>query len=364
MESSHLFKALILTLALVIGFVLCLELYWRNRGFSPAYNDDKVLWATKRKEIYKPSDQATVFIGTSRIKFDLDISTWEKLTGEEAIQLAFVGTSPRPVLRHLANDENFKGKLIIDMMEPAVFSPRTFITEKSAVEGIAYFQNETPAQKASAILNYKLESAFVVLEEGKFGLNNLLSDLQIPSRPGVFMFPDFPQEFAVSNFDRQTYMTPMFLADPMLTKKQTENWVKLGALDKTPGIKGEALEAVFKEVKDAVDKIKARGGSVVFVRLPSTGGYLETEDFVYPRKDYWDVMLAYVNVPGIHYRDYPQTANFVCPEWSHLALKDAITYTTQLVKILQEEKGWIFPKKPNFTSILKIKDSDHEKISP
>src|SRR5687768_14000617 len=137
-------------------------------------------------------------------------------------------------------------------------------------------------------------------------------------------------------------------------KRQTENWVKLGALDKTPGIKGEALEAVFKEVKDAVDKIRARGGTVVFIRPPSNGGYLETENVVYPRKEYWDALLAYVDVPGIHYRDYPQTANYVCPEWSHLAPKDAVTYTTQLIKILQEEKSWTFTKKANLTSDLKL----------
>ena len=358
MKSNPLFKASILTLVLVISFTLCFELYWRGRGFSTTYNDDKILWTTARKEIYRSSNEATVFIGSSRIKFDVDILTWEKLTGEEAIQLAFVATSPRPVLRHLANDENFKGKLIIDMMEPIFFSPRTFITEKSAIESIDYFQNETPAQKTSSVLNFMLESNLVVLEEGKFGLNNLLNDLQIPSRPGVFMFPSFPQEFAVSNFDRQTYMTPMFLADPVLIKRQTENWAKLGALDKSPGIKGEALEAVFKEVKDAVDKIRARGGSVVFIRPPSNGGYLETENLVYPRQEYWDVMLAYIDAPGIHYRDYPETANFVCPEWSHLDPKDGVTYTTQLVKILQEEKGWTFRKKSNLTSSSKIKESD------
>jgi hypothetical protein len=339
-----MFKSFILTLFLIFCFIAGLEGYWRSRGFSTTYNDDKVLWATKRKEIYKTSDHATVFIGSSRIKFDLDIPTWEKLTGEEAIQLAIVGTSPRPVLRHLANDENFKGKLIIDMMEPVFFSPRTFITEKSAIESIDYFQNETPAQKTSAILNYNLESNLVVLEEGKFGLNNLLNNLQIPSRPGVFMFPDFPQEFAVSNFDRQTYMTQMFLADPLLIKRQTDNWTKLGALDETPGIKGDALEAVFKEVKDAVDKIQARGGTVVFIRPPSNGGYLETEKMVYPREQYWDPLLIYVDVPGIHYTDYPQTANFVCVEWSHLSTKDAEIYTRQLVKILREEKGWVFPE--------------------
>jgi len=65
----------------------------RSRGFLPTYNDDKVLWANQRKKVYQPLDQATVFIQRgSRIKYDLDIPTWEKVTGEKAIQLALVGT--------------------------------------------------------------------------------------------------------------------------------------------------------------------------------------------------------------------------------------------------------------------------------
>jgi len=345
MESNHLFKALILTLVVVIGSILCLELYWRKRGFLPAYNDDKILWATTRKEVYKPVNEATVFIGSSRTQFDLDIATWKKLTNETAIQLAIGGTSPRPMLQDLANDENFKGRLIIGVMEPLFFSSNTDRTEWFSKESIDYFHSETPAQKVCGLINYQLESSLVFLEEGNFGLNVLLNDLQLHDRPGVFSFPSFPKELAGTSFDRQTSYTPMFLADTILHKRQIENWIKLGALDKTPGIKGDTLEAVFIEIKTAVDKIRERGGTVVFIRPPSNGGYLETENIVYPRKRYWDAMLAYVDAPGIYFMDYPRIANFVCPEWSHLAPKDAVTYTEELVRILQQEKGWTFSKK-------------------
>ena len=92
MHPKHFLNAAILAFILVLVFVMSWELYWRSRGFGVSYNDDKILWASKRKEIYKPADQATVFIGPSRIKFDLDIPTWEMLTGEKAIQLAIVGS--------------------------------------------------------------------------------------------------------------------------------------------------------------------------------------------------------------------------------------------------------------------------------
>jgi hypothetical protein len=237
------------------------------------------------------------------------------------------------------------------VVEPLFFSPRIFISEKSAQEAIGYFQSETPAQKTSAALNYTLESQLVFLEEGKFGLNNLLNDFQIPNRPGVFSFPSFPHEFATVDRDRQTSMTPMFLNNPALIKRQTDNWIKLGALDKTPGIDGEALHAVLNEVKEAVDKIRARGGQVIFVRPPSSGSFLESESAVFPRTKYWDVMLAFTNTPGIHYADYPSTSNFICPEWSHLKPEDVLTYTHELVRILETEKGWNFPNKSSATAL-------------
>jgi hypothetical protein len=346
MQKGLRIKTIFLATVLVLAFMTFWEYHLRNRGFKPTFNDDKILWAATRNRINNEAKPATVIIGSSRIKFDLDLHTWKDLTGHEAIQLAMVGTSPRPVLRHLAADETFKGKLIIDVVEGLFFSPRTFISEKSARESIEYFESETPAQKTSGILDHQLESHIVFIEEAKFGLTNLLNDLQLPNRQGVFSFPSFPHEFATVLYNRQTVMTPMFLSNPELIKRQIGNWAKLGGLDKTPGIKGPPLEAVFKEVKECIDKIRARGGEVVFVRPPSSGGFAEAEAIAYPRAEYWDAMLTYTNTPGIHFEDYPTTANFKCPEWSHLHPDDVITYTGELVTILKNQMGWKFNGSP------------------
>ena len=350
MESKHFSMAAILTLGLVLAFVVSWEFYWRSRGFHISYNDDKILWSTKRKEVYKHQDQASIFVGPSRIKFDLDIPTWEALTGEKAIQLAIVGTSGRLVLNDLANDKKFKGKLIIDGTEFTFFA-RAAQRDRSATQTLNYYYKETPSQKASSAINYALESKLVFLEEGKFGVNALLYGMHIPDRKGVIGPPAFPKELSVASIDRQSYFTPMFLSDEHLQKIQINNWVQRNGwikkclTDKTiRGIKGDSLSAMLDQIKTAIDKIKSRGGQVIFVRPPSSGGYKKAEEIVYPRDEYWDKMLAYTNTPGIYYADYPETANFVCPEWSHLSPRDAIVYTKNLVKILQDEKGWKFKK--------------------
>ncbi len=81
MDALNFKKAGILTVVLVMAFITGYELYCGSNGFTTTYNDDESLWSTKRKEIYLPTNVATVFIGSSRIKFDLDIPTWESITG-------------------------------------------------------------------------------------------------------------------------------------------------------------------------------------------------------------------------------------------------------------------------------------------
>jgi hypothetical protein len=341
MEARSLVKAAMLALVLVAGFTLWLEMYWRGRGFVPSFNDDKILWATKRKQVYKPADSATVFIGGSRIKFDLDVATWKKFSGEDAIQLAIVGTPARIILRDLANDENFKGKLIIDVAEPQFFTMDSVRRDRFAREALEYYYDETPAQEISAVIGYLLESNFVFLKEGKFGLVSLLNSVPLKNRPGALFFrPNFPKEFTTSNFDRQTSMTPMFLSSDRLKKLQIENWKRGFALNKP--LKAGELDVLLAEYKKYIDKVRSRGGSVVFVRPPSTNGYLEIENLNYSRKEYWDYLLKYTNSFGIHFSDYPAISKFDCPEWSHLAPPDAVRYTQQLVRILQEEAGWKF----------------------
>lgn len=351
MPLSHFLKAGLFAIVLVAVFVTGYELYWRIKEFPVSFNDDEALWAKKRGQVYKPSHAATVFIGSSRIKFDLDIETWRQITGEDAVQLAMVGTNPRPLLTDLANDSSFNGKLIIDVMENLFFSPAGY--QVSAKKGISYFHDLTPAQRMSSALNFTLESKFVFLEEKRFGLNALLTDIDIPNRKGVFSLPPMPKEFGLTTVDRQDYMTPGFLRDTCLQKWQTDVWRKIGIANEVRGIGGDTLENMLDEVKHSLDKIRARGGQIIFVRTPESGVLQKTCAVSYPRNMYWNRLLLNTHCEGIHYLDYAETDHFICPDWSHLSSADAITYTKHLAWILQEEKGWQFNKKINQPGLSK-----------
>lgn len=338
MKQKSILKAALLCLLLVVCFVASWELYWRSKGYTPTFNDDKALWAVKRARAYRPSDEATVFIGSSRIKFDLDIPTWESTTGEEVVQLSLVGTSPLLLLKDLADDEKFKGKLVIDVTEPLFFSKNPFF-HKSAMEAIHFYKKRTPSEQLSTFIDFGLESGLTFLEEKRFSLNTLLNDLEIPNRPGVFVLPAFPKSFEWNTYDRQTYMSDLFLTDTAAINRQTGIWLKLIMSDKTPPISGGPLVAIFNELKPAVEKIRSRGGKVIFTRTPSSGLMGEGEKKVFPREKYWNGILSYTNSEGIHFSDYAETKGLICPEWSHLSPKQAVVYTQCLIKAL-DEKGW------------------------
>jgi len=342
MHTKSFLKASLLAAFLVIAFIASWELYLRSKGYSLSYDDGDALWADKRSRAYEPSDKATVFIGSSRNKFDLDIPTWEKLTGEDAVQLAIEGESPTPILNDLANDKNFKGKLVVDVTEGLFFTrdPGNLATPKKYIK---FYKDETPSQKASFQVNHALESKFVFLDKNYFSLNGLLHGLHIPDRPGIYGGPDFPWEFSKKTFDRQSMMDPRFVKEPALQKKVQGIWTAFAKMDREKPPVGKQLDSLLFVVKTDVDKIKARGGQVLFVRTPSSGPYLAAEKKAFPRNQYWEKILEVTNCPGIHFEDYDATSHFVCPEWSHLSPEEAKVWTKNLVQAMQE-KGWKFSR--------------------
>ena len=102
---------------------------------------------------------------------------------------------------------------------------------------------------------------------------------------------------------------------------------------------GKAINARFANTVKAVEKLRARGGKIVFVRFPLTGGLKELEDKATPRAGIWDRVLRETGVPGIYFEDYPELASFDCPEWSHLSAPDSVEFTKRLVPHLRTALG-------------------------
>ncbi len=327
----------IVTIALVSW-----EIRLRNIGVTTSYDSGNALWSDKRAMVYEPKDKVTVFIGSSRIKYDIDIPTWKSLTGSnQVIQLAQDGSNPIPVLLNLADDEKFNGRLLIDITEGLFFSMSPF-NNMEPNKNMKYYKNRTYAQKASFEIDKILQSQFVFLDKDNFSLNTYFDELELKNRPKVFVMPIFPWQFGRVSFGNQEYMNEEFVRDTNLQVKVRNIWAGFAKMAAGPAVSGKPLDSIINVVKTATNKIKARGGEVFFTRTPSSGPYLMGEEHDYPRDKYFNRLLAETQTQGFHFKDYPSTQNMICPEWSHLAPSDAVTFTKELVKALKEEKGWKF----------------------
>ena len=68
---------------------------------------------------------------------------------------------------------------------------------------------------------------------------------------------------------------------------------------------GKAINARFNDTAKAVEKLRARGGKIVFVRFPFTGELKTLEDRLNPRTRDWERLLGDTKAPGIYFEDYP-----------------------------------------------------------
>jgi hypothetical protein len=151
----------------------------------------------------------------------------------------------------------------------------------------------------------------------------------------------------MSNADRDTHMWSKVENDPDYQRMAQDVWAQ--DFDqpayKVMELSGpEEMQRIIDEQIDAAAaaaaKLRARGVSVVFVRFPTTGRYLEFDDREFPRSKTWDVLLQRSAAPGIHFQDYPELQGYWLPEWSHLATNERPRFTEAIWRILERDYGW------------------------
>ena len=97
-----------------------------------------------------------------------------------------------------------------------------------------------------------------------------------------------------------------------------------------------SIEARFHDVATTVEKLRARGGKIIFVRFPHSGDLKTLEDRETPRAGIWDRVIKDTGAPSIYYEDYPELSGFNCPEWSHLSAGDSVEFSKRLVPHLRK----------------------------
>jgi hypothetical protein len=326
----------------VIATATAWELYCRSIGYAPTLNDTDDLWVQRRRAV---GPESLVVVGESRPLFDLDLDELQKGLGKRPVQLAIAGTCAFPVLENLANDQSFHGTIICSIVPGMFLAPGGPLLETSE-KAIKRYKNQTPAQRVSHRLGMLLEENIAFLKQEDLTLEQLLKRLAIPNRPYAQVPPAFPPYFQTVDRERRTRMFEQCV-DPNgpLARKIQQIWLPLFTPPPPPSYvpkevflekMGHAIDARFRGAATAVERLRARGGKIVFVRFPNGGELKALEDRLNPRARDWERLLKDTRTPGIYFEDFPELAGFTCPEWSHLSAGDSVEFSKRLVPHLRE----------------------------
>ncbi len=312
------------------------ELYWRSQDYKPSIDDNKAFWAVQRDRVTNLSPDNVILMGSSRTLFDIQLDNWENQTGKRPIQLANVGSSPLPVFHDIVENTNYSGTVIVGVT-PGLFFSTTFPEAEPWAwpqSRVDYYKDRTYAQRINHQLSLPLQQNLVLMSAGEEELDDnidlkaLLKRIKIGERvPEVI--PPFYEFGIMTSLDRNLEMTERTVTDTAFANTIINVW-KFFANAAPPPDK-EATMAFF--LKDA-EKFKARGGNLILIRCPSSGGLRVGESHGLPRTEFWDDLVQKANVKAYHFEDYELFKNLKCPEWSHLSAEDARFFTTQLAKMM------------------------------
>ncbi|GAA3997334.1 hypothetical protein [Sphingomonas humi] len=318
--------ALVALLVMLIG-VGGWEAWARGFGLRTAdIGDSPQKWAETRASI-APDD--LVIVGDSRILFDTDLAHFQRLTGVAPKQLAIHGTNGRNLLENIAADPAYKGLLLVGMADTSYFRPVKAGAGVGAPWIDGYARNREPSQISGLYLDRWLQQLFAFLDED-MRLSRLLSRNDHGWRKGSDSPYDDVWKVDESFPGRQRFMWGEIEKPGYLQDQARHAW---GGFKGPPGRPADIAETIARS-RDAVNRIRARGGDVIFIRPPSAPQLRVNEEQRMPKAKVWDRLLAQVPARGIHADDLPAAQGLDIPEWSHLSRTCATVFTDAYVRRL------------------------------
>jgi hypothetical protein len=313
--------ALLVAVVVVVQF----ERFIRSRHYQPSIKDDEYAWAWQRASIANDSPRTLALLGSSRIMLGFSPAAFaEALPSWRYAQLGINGTTPIGALHDLARDEHFKGIALVDVSEPAFYQE----SWPSQAKYVTAYHRRWRAIGAMVerVLATEVQSRLALLATrgvGTFG--KWLQTGQWPKPPYVVTLSDRSRvaDWSVADAERQRRARAETFAKRNTTQRDPTPWL------------ADALRS-----EPAIAQIQARGGHVVYVRMPTCDERWAGDELAFPQAQFWDPLAARTRAITIHFKDYPELSKFECPDTSHIESKDAPEFTRALLGIL-ERKGVI-----------------------
>ncbi len=319
---THTIAVIAVTLLLAAAAVTGWECYWRAQGHEPALHDDRDLWSQHREQAISV-DQSRNFtvIGASRIQLAFSSRSFEEAQpGWHATLLAINGHYPAAVLADLAADERFSGVLLVATDARGLSHWHRGMSQPWVRH---YHRDYGPQRRLERRLLSALQQRLVIVGS-EFNLIRRL-DGAIQGRPPVRHYTRLLPDRSIAADYRQ--------ADVIGLRSHFITDLAAAYADR-PAPPAERWLADLADIKQDVAAVQARGGRVIFLRMPTADAHWQLDQENYPRSSYWDRLAAASGAATIHFADYPELADLDLPDTSHIDGSDRDRFTRALVDIL------------------------------
>ncbi len=317
-------RTIVIAAALLVAVTTAgVEYLARQAGFRPTLQDDADLWCSVRARVRPEDPSQVLLVGTSRMEMDVDPEVLGQALGTEApLQLAAVGSSPIPTLKHIAEQTDFHGSVICEVFPGVQFHMATFDVGKQQL-----FVEHWESRSAVS----SIERSLATIVQSHSTLRLLSSSLDEDGHKWyltgasrlLLLCAVLPDRAIVADFRlakieavgaaQQDYLIPC-IKSPISPPELAEN---------------------FRRIESWTQQIQSRGGRVIFVRMPVSAAMFAAEERVFPRADFWARFVTSSSGHCIYCAEHEVLRKFDCPDGSHLDGTDRAAFSRALAEALR-----------------------------
>lgn len=333
--------AWLLCVALLIPALSGWEFVARSMHHLPGnydgYTNFTTQWAEERRKLDQTDHGFRVLLlGSSRMLWAADLNILEQELGTRPLQLAIAGTGPALMLQSVVEDTDFDGLMLVGVT-PFLFNR----LDEGAFgkDALRWYEGASPSEYVGYRIHSLLSAYLGFLDDGfkLFSMIDHYSDL--PERDGVVDLNAEDWKLGDHYGDRQTDLWPPVEVEGSFDNEQILAFWRDGLIrDPEPP---EEMEKMATEAVEffapLVERLRERGGDVVFIRMPSSGKYLDHDLATRYRELTWSPMADGIDAVWINSMDYGElSSELEIPEWSHLSRRSQDDFSRRIIPVLEQ----------------------------
>ncbi len=306
-------------------------------GDYDGYTNFTTQWAEERRKLDDPDhDFRVLLLGSSRMLWAADLDILEHELGTRPLQLAIAGTGPALMLQGIVENTDFDGLVLIGVT-PFLFNrlDEGFF----GGDALRWYEGASPSERSGHKIHSFLSAHLGFLDDG-FKLFELIDHYtDLPDRDDVWDLNAGEWKLGRHLADRQTDMWAPIEVEGSFDNEQILAFWMLGLVrePESPERMEEMAQEAVEFFAPLSEELRARGGDIVFIRMPSRGKYLDHDLATRYRDFTWNPMAEGIDAVWINTMDYDDlSSELEIPEWSHLSRQSQDDFSRRIVPVLEQ----------------------------